>query len=337
MSCCKLPRRIVFVSFLFVLADLIQYPTSYRKNDITSSTRDNSLIQIFYNLFIDKPKDAGRVLGIFSEQILTLKPLLHDMNISVNAIGYRLPYFPKLFNNKHYREGGEDVTLHSLWKHCQAANPGHDAKVVYLHSKGSYHSDESNDRLRRFLTEGALSPECANLPKYCDVCSSRMSPHPHPHTSGNMWLARCSYIAKLRDPFILRRGELPQIFNKDNGCKGFGRFFFEHWVYSHPSVKPCDLYPGKEYTWAYENIPEQHFHKDLRKAPRFEFDVFASILHQKYWYCRGDVSSQTPKLYLNNRIWYYKQLYVNVSSPEQSWFLKKFLNASLLTDPKKER
>ena len=30
----------------------------------------------------------------------------------------------------------------------------------------------------------------------CDVCSLRFSPLPHQHVSGNMWLARCSYVER---------------------------------------------------------------------------------------------------------------------------------------------
>lgn len=110
-------------------------------------------------------------------------------------------------------------------------------------------------------------------------------------------------------------------------ARGLVDFFFEHWVYSHPSVRPCDLYPGKEYTWAYENIPNEYFEKDLKEAPRFDFSVFANLLRQNYWYCREDTSSETPQGYLENRKWYYKQLYGNVFLGK-SWYLRKFLNVS---------
>ena len=174
---------------------------------LSNNNDDSSLIHIFYNLYVNNSADAHRVLGIFHEQTSMLNSQLHDINITVNSIGYKLNYFPNalLHNHKHYQEGGEDVTLRSLWEYCRAANPSHDSKVVYLHSKGSFHPNESNDNLRRFLTEGALSQECAHLPTECNVCSSRMSPHPHPHTSGNMWLARCNYITKLRDPYAFIR------------------------------------------------------------------------------------------------------------------------------------
>ena len=177
---------------------------------------------------------------------------------------------------QHLDEGSELVTLTSLWRHCLG---NQDDIVVYLHSKGSFHPSAENDQLRRFITRGALSPECASLPSTCDVCASRMSPVPHPHTSGNMFLARCSYVSRLMapDPFRIamtriarsqgvREGELP--------CRGMGRFAAEHWVYSHPDVRPCDLYPDPAYVWRYFPVPSGDFERALSAAPRFNLTTY---------------------------------------------------------------
>ena len=137
---------------------------------------------------------------IVEEQLGLLDAELHDAHVSVTSIGHRLSALPgNAFVKEHHDEGGEDLTLRSVWEYCNS-NPHPSVKVVYLHSKGSFHPNESNHRLRSFVTQGALSKECANLPAHCNICSSRMSPLPHPHTSGNMWLARCDYIARLIDP-----------------------------------------------------------------------------------------------------------------------------------------
>lgn len=48
------------------------------------------------------------------------------------------------------------------------------------------------------------------------ICSSRMSPLPHPHTSGNMWLAKCDYISQLIDPKALSEGTLPKAMSDGN-------------------------------------------------------------------------------------------------------------------------
>ena len=149
-------------------------PHKHKEQQHHSSIRE-PLIKIFYNLFVQSSNDAGRVLKIFDEQFRAINPNIHDMNISINSIGHRMSYIPKQYTITHHETGGEDMTLHSLWEYCQANNHT-ETKVVYLHSKGSFHPDENNDMLRRFLTEGALSDECAHLPNECDVCSSRMSP-----------------------------------------------------------------------------------------------------------------------------------------------------------------
>ena len=92
---------------------------------------------------------------------------------------------------QHDDEGDESQTLGLLCQHC-VENPSD--TVVYLHSKGSFHAKEENNRLRR------LSEECAHVPDQCNICSSRFSPLPYPHTSGNMWVAKCVYVRKLINP-----------------------------------------------------------------------------------------------------------------------------------------
>jgi len=238
---------------------------------------EDGKIRVFYNLFLKGPEDEERVRRIVEEQFAHVDAALHFANVSVTSIGRRPASLPdNSFVREHRDEGGEDLTLRALWEHCRAdAHP--DAKVVYLHSKGSYHPTEANDRLRNFVTRGALSAECAALPPDCDVCSSRMSPLPHPHTSGNMWLARCDYVAQLMDPLASEEGRLPEEAGEDDPCRGRGRYLGEHCIHSHPSVRPCDLYPGREFTWAHLRVPrvgDGAAWKELARAPRFGFDTY---------------------------------------------------------------
>ena len=101
-----------------------------------------------------------------------------------------------------------DITIkHDILEYSSHPNDNnHETKIIYLRSKGSYNDTPEYKKLRSFLTKGALSKECAgsdddnDLPDKCNVCSSRMPPLPHPHTPGNMWLARCDYVSKLIDP-----------------------------------------------------------------------------------------------------------------------------------------
>ena len=307
---------------------------------------------VFYNVFTKNGNDEERVKAIVNEQFSFLDPKRHV--VSITSIGHLLPNITNYNNTtnneriniplkKHYIKGNKGLTLHALWNFCkQPANNNHDTKVVYIHSKGSFHDNPDNTALRTFLTIGALSEDCDSLPSQCNVCSSRMSPMPHPHTSGNMWLARCDYIATLMDPIISENDErlLPFIQN-GNACRGFGRFFFEHWVHSHPYVKPCDLYNSTSFTWAYKGVPKQTdwfdsssptAQKQLQMAPRFNFEDYI-----KRGKCKG---SSTQAGSIEERIYNYKHLYpslfANISASantsaslavlDKSWWGWSFFN-----------
>ena len=104
--------------------------------------------------------------------------------------------------------------------------------------------------MSRFLTHGTLSDEYGNVPKMCSVYSSCFSLLPHPHTSGNMWAAKCDYICKLGNPKEF--AEKMDVLNTPAvrpWCVGKGRFASARWVHSHPSIKPCDLSIDKKYFW----------------------------------------------------------------------------------------
>eukprot|EP01082_Thalassiosira_pseudonana_P007064 g6224.t1 g6224 contig22:22612-23289(+) len=88
-----------------------------------------------------------------------------------------------------------------------------------------------------------------------------------------MWLARCDYVAKLVDPFAAKDGQLPSFFLRDDWCIGHGRYFYEHWVHSHPSVEPCDL-STDNFVWNYNGVPSVPFAKDIQPAPRFDFKKY---------------------------------------------------------------
>lgn len=110
-----------------------------------------------------------------------------------------------------------------------------------------------------------------------------MTPVPHPHNSGNMWQARCEYVAKLHDPRTFGsamtavaarpvRGAPPQPMLQS--CRGAGRFSAEHWIHSHPDVQPCDLYTDPAFTWNYSPLPEGDFTKVLQPAPRYDLSAY---------------------------------------------------------------
>jgi len=282
-------------------------PSIQKEKDQVNSSSSTDQIQIFYNLFIRHARDFDRVESYVKEQLAMVIPGVHKNNVFINAIGHNITTIANHSISQHYSSGNEGLTLHKIWEYC-TSNPHHNTKVVYLHSKGSFHQKTENDQLRNFLTEGALSPECSNLPDQCNVCSSRMSPLPHPHTSGNMWIARCNYIAKLVNPIQTIQGYTQ---GRDVPCKGLGRYFFEHWVHSHPSVQPCDLYTGKEYVWEYPKVPSKGFEKKLESAPRFDYkDYVIKDL------CLDETTN--PKESLSERIKEYSNFYQ--TAPGQSWW-----------------
>lgn len=213
----------------------------------------------------------------------------------------------------HREQGTELVTLRFLWNYC---NQNEDIiKIVYLHSKGSFTQNDANDDLRRFLTAGALSQECANVAdKSCNVCSSRFSPIPHPHTPGNMWLATCAYVRKLKDPHKFEGLMYPLVSNCENrmsllaACDGRKRFSAEHWIHSHPSVRPCDLHRDPRFTWGYTGIPPKgRLDIKIARAPRFD------LLQYINWddcLLRG--------VFLDHRLNEYRELYNE--PPGESWW-----------------
>ncbi|MGK3736736.1 MAG: hypothetical protein ACI8RD_013068 [Bacillariaceae sp.] len=288
--------------------------------DITDKEKMKSWdnIPIFYNLFVNNQQDAPRVRQIVNEQFNKLLPVHNP--IYINSIGT-----PMDLNDTgaillgHYETAAEHVTLKALYDYCR--NPEHvHKKVVYMHSKGSFTATQQNGKLRRFLTSGVLSEECATMPDTCNMCSSRFSPVPHPHTSGNMWLARCDYIKKLIDPEKFENAMDSLEYEGGHAflaCDGRGRYSAEHWVHSHPSVKPCDLFTDPKFTWNYDGIPvvrEFKSHLKLEHAPRFDLKTY---LKTNIRDCAGRGAS------VKFRIDEYKGLYNE--TPTSDWWGHNFL------------
>jgi hypothetical protein len=292
-------------------------------------------IPVFYNLFLRPDADEAeteRIRALVTDQLSYLIPDVH-YPIYVHSIGGELPIaIPNAtLLGRHPNGAQEVVTLQSLWEYCRG-HP-HEA-VVYLHSKGSYHATPQNEHLRTLLTLGALSPECAayvggvaiaggnataapgpdagramnerTRPTWrdekgnwqCNHCSSRFSPFPHPHTPGNMWMAKCSYVATLIEPAAfagrMKTKHFPRLVRYRKARKfppyvvGQKRFAAEHWVASRgASLQPCDLYPSKKFLWGYRGIPKNLKRGDissssssspifdLQPAPRFRYEVWA--------------------------------------------------------------
>jgi hypothetical protein len=165
----------------------------------------------------------------------------------------------------HYKEAHEEVTLQKLYDFCHAAKDS--TRVTYIHNKGSLNSHGGTNELwRRHLTAAAISNECWDPPEdACNVCGLQFWPVWTTFFPGNMWTAKCDYVSKLLPPIgfeakmksmyhkamtlqqtgALTNGMFPtkrNALNDDSrGFFGVERFALEHWVGSHPSIRPCDV------------------------------------------------------------------------------------------------
>jgi hypothetical protein len=278
-------------------------------------------IPVFYTLYLNPAADENeekRVEALVAEQLASLKPIHHP--VYLHSIGKKL-LIPNTTLLAHHESAEESITLESLWSYCRNNT---NSKVIYLHAKGSFHPMRANDLLRRFLTRGALSDECANLPSSCNVCSSRFSPFPHPHTPGNMWLARCDYVSKLHNPleFHDRMVQMPKINAIVDDIStwamvGIHRYANEHYIHSHPSVQPCDLYTSANYTYGY-GVPENADEADFQLAMAPRFPLFKS--YNPPWLVWDPNNQERTELFTNlaHRVEEYQGLY-NETPDETFW------------------
>lgn len=159
---------------------------------------------------------------------------------------------------QHVEEGFEESTLGAMYEYCQEHD---EERVVYLHTKGSYHYSQSQDYWRQHLTKAAMSSDCIQRAHAsgCELCGLLFLPRPTLHFTGNMFNAQCAYIRKLAHPKTFeaklvafrKKGEAlidqgilePNLLSMKEPCNtGAGRFAMEHWHGSHPSLqKVCDM------------------------------------------------------------------------------------------------
>ena len=164
---------------------------------------------------------------------------------------------------RRHDAAGEDVTLQNVHDYCRAPDRAA-RRVTYLHSKGSYHSQEENHVWRRQMTEAALHPACRRPPDdACDVCGAQFYVRYAVMFPGNMWTARCDYVRTLLPPgdasadgYLARKeraassflllelwGILAATLDAPNGEHyGLGRYAWEHWIASSPHVRPCEVH-----------------------------------------------------------------------------------------------
>jgi hypothetical protein len=137
-----------------------------------------------------------------------------------------------------------------------------------------------------------------------------------------MFLADCTYVCKLIPPkrFVIRKAQVYQEAQNDSnfvgmmpayqfGRKswvGLGRYAMEHWIYSHPSVRPCDVY--RDGAFSYERPPRSiDWVPSRRPAPAYTRSEVAMEFH--------------PWFLLPGRLYEWRKLY-SVAPPDDSWVWK---------------
>jgi len=166
---------------------------------------------------------------------------------------------------QYYSDASEAVTLQDVHDFCHSdiAKDENQTRVVYLHSKGSYHSQNENHIWRRHMTDAVLHPDCLNPPDdRCDVCGAQFYIKYAIMFPGNMWTAKCSYIRKLLPPndndgeYERRKEEAVKRFLMldlwgvlaatldTSNVEHFGldRYAWEHWIASSPHIQPCEVH-----------------------------------------------------------------------------------------------
>jgi hypothetical protein len=377
-SCCIVVSVQIYVAFLLNVQEAVpQEPHSIKNYTTNASTETLPNWTIFYNIYV--PPDRGQegydnALRIVQEQINQIgrsyaasfsgKPVL----IYYNTLGADNIVTPEWMNElcsreynmlcqhiQHHTTGYEALTLTRLHSYCKM-HPTR--KVVYMHTKGSYHDNPLNENWRYALTHAVVHQDCLVPPDdTCNYCGLQFFPIWGTFMAGNFWTASCSYIEKLLPPVEYRRkmskhgekvkamvakGELHmdllQRMGDDKDCQG--RFSDECWSGSHPSVIPCDLSKKthlKHWVHNYTRTLEFEDQFKFALAPR------ASILGHWYSLTKSnkkvvlqDGNKRLTEYYLllgNIMRWFY--LY-NEMPPADSWIWTWFPDGPLWKRVSKE-
>mmetsp|Transcript_20907 Transcript_20907/g.42609 ORF Transcript_20907/g.42609 Transcript_20907/m.42609 type:complete len:888 (+) Transcript_20907:64-2727(+) len=262
-----------------------------RKSKLTPP--NDSLFTVFYNLFIPTEAiSAANAVEVLTEQLEQVAGSLRRFEEGEKNSKSAVVYYNLIGNNEIYpmekisdlckslhpglscqllnffETASEAATLLDIYQFCQnddkasVQRTNNDTRVVYIHSKGSYHSSTHNNNWRREMTNSVLHQDCLFPPNdACDVCGAQFYTRFSFMFPGNMWTAKCSYIQKLLSPekgglyeklkresivkfFKLRLwGQLNSTLMEDRvDYFGLGRYQLEHWIGSHASVQPCELH-----------------------------------------------------------------------------------------------
>lgn len=155
-------------------------------------------------------------------------------------------------------------TLVQLHNYCQA-NPS--SRVTYLTNMhppvyGTNTTGRNPMQKLRAHTTAVTSKMCLRSRDSCNVCGMEFYALPYLHFSGNSFTADCEYVNKLMPPrqfeesmnnlggevlvTHLERSFTSELFSFTPQNLGLDHYSVEHWIGSHPDIKPCDVAPVKK-------------------------------------------------------------------------------------------
>jgi hypothetical protein len=231
-------------------------------SNATKSDHKHKSLAIFYNVYVpETPKTYQQTaVDIIKEQVAQVADSyagsLPNTTIYYNTIGSSAltdtgtmqdicsNHSLNCHHMQHYASAFEEVTLSRVYDYCQY----HSAeRVVYMHSKGTYHSDGGkNDKLRRHLTRAVTDKRCVHPadPSSCNLCGLVAGTFPI-HMPGNFFVADCTYVKNLQSPTEfsgnmevvtalakqgIRHGQFQRtMFPDENWFYGTERYSAEHW------------------------------------------------------------------------------------------------------------
>jgi hypothetical protein len=192
----------------------------------------------------------------------------------------------------------EGETLRQLHRFCQQY-PTH--RVSYMHTQGpmQLRNQAGNAELIRHMSMAVTNELCLQPEsETCNVCGLIFYTLWTFFFPGNMFVASCEYVNRLLPPaefedqmkaFVgklllqrVRSQVTTNLFPDRMDYFGLDRYGIDHWIGSHPSLKPCDLsnsWHGLEY-WR-EDRPASVFNWSM--APRQNgapFDLWRSTERQ---------------------------------------------------------
>lgn len=157
-----------------------------RNHSIVKNNNNQSVLTIFYNLYLPRNDNASSTLATNDTTTHTIMRIMKEIvQDQIDQIGtscrtssnskskqqhcviryvsigvpvdddmiqeYCSPYEPYLtcIPDAYYEQGFEEVTLNRLWQYCQDTADPAEERVVYLHNKGSYHAEQPMVRLEK--------------------------------------------------------------------------------------------------------------------------------------------------------------------------------------------